>query len=125
MLWNVSTDCWDSSSIEFGLGPGRTAGKNISMTMREVMRNQRLIGAQQLIHTSLLTDINLGSTMGSHADLKAATAFFSKHRIIPVVSHVLDGLESADQGFEIMKGEESFGKIVLKVAAEEDAQARL
>lgn len=53
--------------------------------------------------------------MGSHADLIAATEFLAKHRIVPTVSHVLNGLDSAKEGFEMMKGGDSFGKIVIKI----------
>jgi D-arabinose 1-dehydrogenase-like Zn-dependent alcohol dehydrogenase len=53
--------------------------------------------------------------MGSHTDLIAATDFLSKHRIVPAVSHVLEGLESAEEGFEIMKKGDAFGKIVIKI----------
>jgi D-arabinose 1-dehydrogenase-like Zn-dependent alcohol dehydrogenase len=67
--------------------------------MREVMRNQRLIG----------------STMGSLADLHDAIAFAAKHRIIPPVSTVIRGLEEAEQGFEEMKNDRGSigGKIVI------------
>ena len=43
--------------------------------------------------------------MGSHQDLIDATNFLSSHRIVPVVSHVLDGLEQAEEGFEILNEE--------------------
>ncbi|KZP14322.1 NAD(P)-binding protein, partial [Athelia psychrophila] len=79
---------------------GMTAGRQINMTMREVIRNQRLIG----------------STMGSKADLKDTTAFLEKHRILPAVSHVLYRLEGALGGFETMKQGEGFGKVVVDVS---------
>lgn len=69
------------------------------MTMREVLKNQRLIG----------------STMGSHTDLISATTFLAKHRIIPVVAHVVDGLENAEEGFDLMQKGDGFGKIVIKI----------
>lgn len=77
----------------------RTAGRQISMTMREVLKNQRLIG----------------STMGSHADLISATTFLAENRIVPIVALVVDGLENAEEGFEFMKKGEGFGKIVIKI----------
>ncbi|KAG6816080.1 hypothetical protein H0H93_008559, partial [Arthromyces matolae] len=80
---------------------GMTASSKISFTMREVLKNQRLIG----------------STMGSHQDLIDATDFLAKHRIVPVISHVLEGLEAAEQGFELMKRGDHFGKIVLKIGS--------
>ncbi|KAJ7681634.1 NAD-P-binding protein [Mycena rosella] len=81
---------------------GMTAGPTISMTMREVMRGQQL----------------LGTMMGSRADLAAATAFIARHKIVPVVSAVLPGLEAAERGFEMMKTGEQFGKIVVRIGAE-------
>lgn len=59
--------------------------------------------------------------MGSHADLIAATKFLSEHRIVPAVSHVLQDLESAEEGFEIMKKGQSFGKIVIRLGHETKA----
>ncbi|KAG5635627.1 hypothetical protein H0H81_010588 [Sphagnurus paluster] len=88
---------------------GMTANIMISFTMREVLKNQRLIG----------------STMGSRQDLVDATNFLTENRIVPVVSHVLDGLESAEQGFEVMSRGDQFGKIVIKVGAEEASRAKL
>ncbi|CAA7271074.1 unnamed protein product [Cyclocybe aegerita] len=78
---------------------GMTASPAIPLTMRQVLANQQLIG----------------STMGSHKDLKDATDFLAKHRIIPIVSHVLDGLESAEEGFELLKRGDQFGKVVIKL----------
>ena len=69
------------------------------MTMREVMQNHKLIG----------------STMGSHKDLIDATNFMAEHRIVPIVSHVLDGLESADEGFRLLDKGDHFGKIVIRI----------
>lgn len=51
--------------------------------------------------------------MGSKADLQAATDFIARHRITPVVSQVLDGLENADKGFEILARGDHFGKVVI------------
>jgi len=53
--------------------------------------------------------------MGSHQDLKDATEFIAQHRIVPIVSHVVDGLESAEQGFELLKRGDQFGKVVIKL----------
>ena len=60
--------------------------------------------------------------MGSHQDLEDATAFISQHRIVPVVHQVIDGLGNAEQGFQIMKDGEQFGKIVVKVNHEDAAK---
>jgi len=78
---------------------GMTVARQAPFTMREVLRNQQLIG----------------STMGSKADLQAATDFIAQHRIAPVVSRVLDGLENAEEGFELLARGEHFGKIVIRM----------
>jgi D-arabinose 1-dehydrogenase-like Zn-dependent alcohol dehydrogenase len=55
--------------------------------------------------THVLKNIELlGSTMGSTAELRAATEFAIEHKIRPVVSTVLDGLESTEKGFEMLAG---------------------
>jgi len=53
--------------------------------------------------------------MGSHKDLEAATEFIEKHRIVPIVTHVLRGLESAEEGFEMMQRRDHFGKVAETV----------
>jgi len=78
---------------------GMTAAPTISMTMREVMRGQQLIGTM----------------MGSRADLVAATAFLTQHKITPIVAAVLPGLRAAEEGFQMMEKGSQFGKIVVKV----------
>lgn len=80
----------------------RHTNPKVTMTMREVMKNQKL----------------LGSTMGSHKDLVDATNFLAEHRIVPVVSHVLDGLESADEGFRLLDEGSHFGKIVIRMPSD-------
>jgi len=86
---------------------GMTAAPKITFTMKQVMRNQRLIG----------------STMGSRADLAEAARFIAEHRIVPVVSQVVGGLANAEEGFESMRKGEQFGKIVIQV--EEGQRAKL
>ncbi|KAJ7279681.1 hypothetical protein C8J57DRAFT_1448907 [Mycena rebaudengoi] len=85
---------------------GMTANPKISFTMKEVMRNQQL----------------LGTMMGSRKDMKDATKFLEEHKIVPVVSHVLPGLEAAEEGFELMRTGQQFGKIVIKI---QDVKAKL
>ena len=63
--------------------------------------------------------------MGSYQDLVDATRFMAEHAIVPVVSHVLEGLGSAEQGFELMKHGSQFGKIVVRMEANGQAAARL
>lgn len=88
---------------------GMTASPKITFTMREVLRNQRLIG----------------STMGSRQDLIDATAFLDTHKITPVVSHVLPGLESAEQGFELLQSGEQFGKVVIRISDNQPQSSKL
>ncbi|KAJ7279663.1 hypothetical protein C8J57DRAFT_1303901 [Mycena rebaudengoi] len=78
---------------------GMTGNPKISFTMREVLRNQQL----------------LGTMMGSRKDMKDATNFLEEHKIVPVISHVLPGLEAAEEGFELMRTGQQFGKIVIKI----------
>ncbi|EGN95835.1 hypothetical protein SERLA73DRAFT_155109 [Serpula lacrymans var. lacrymans S7.3] len=84
---------------------GMTANPKITFTMREVLKNQRLIG----------------STMGSHKDLLDATKFMAEHRITPIVSQVVNGLAATEEGFDIMKRGDQFGKIVIKLENTERA----
>jgi D-arabinose 1-dehydrogenase-like Zn-dependent alcohol dehydrogenase len=53
--------------------------------------------------------------MGSKADLQAATDFIAQHRVTPVVSHVVEGLERAEEGFELLIGGDRFGKVVIRM----------
>jgi len=84
---------------------GMTAYPKTTFTMREVLKNQKLIG----------------STMGSHKDLVDATNFIAEHRIVTIVSHVLDGLQAAEEGFDLIRRGEQFGKVVMKLDNAVDA----
>jgi NADPH-dependent curcumin reductase CurA len=53
--------------------------------------------------------------MGSTQDWIDSTRFMEEHKIVPVVSHVLDGLDSAEQGFDLLKSGEQFGKIIIRI----------
>ena len=56
--------------------------------------------------------------MGSRQDLINATHFLAEHKIVPIVSHVFSGLESAEEGFETMRRGDQFGKIVIRIPQE-------
>ncbi|KAF9225905.1 NAD(P)-binding protein [Gyrodon lividus] len=88
---------------------GMTANPQIKFTMREVLKQHQLIG----------------STMGSHKDLVDASNFMAEHHIVPVVSHVFEGLGSAEEGFELMKRGDQFGKIVIRMDESVHVPARL
>jgi D-arabinose 1-dehydrogenase-like Zn-dependent alcohol dehydrogenase len=55
--------------------------------------------------------------MGSRQELLDATTFLSSHRIVPVVTHVLLGLEQAEEGFELIRQGNQFGKVVISIAS--------
>jgi len=78
---------------------GMTQGGNVSIGMGAVMKNIEF----------------RGSTMGSVVEFKQAVAFIDQHKILPVVDKMLDGLESAEEGFEIMKKGTQFGKIAIYI----------
>jgi len=86
---------------------GMTAAPKVSFTMREVLKNVEL----------------KGSTMGSHRDLINATEFIANHSVLPVVSDVINGLENAEKGFELMKSGSQTGKIVIRVS--DDGKGKL
>jgi zinc-binding alcohol dehydrogenase/oxidoreductase len=54
----------------------------------------------------------LGSTMGSPADWAAMVAFFSEHRLRPVISEVFS-VDRAAEAFALMEHGKQFGKIVI------------
>ena len=49
--------------------------------------------------------------MGSLEEFKNMVKFVDEHQIRPVVHTLLDGLEHAEDGFEIMKNGHQFGKV--------------
>lgn len=60
--------------------------------------------------------------MGSLSELKDATAFLAKHRIIPVVSDVIEGLEQAEEGFKLLANGKHFGKVVIRVTRDSNSK---
>ncbi|KAG6876942.1 hypothetical protein C0993_011856 [Termitomyces sp. T159_Od127] len=81
-------------------------------------------GGEIMMQTDKLLKHGGRSTMGSHQDLIDATDFMAEHRIIPVISHVFEGLEAAEQGFETMKRGEQFGKIVVKIGSDTEGSVK-
>lgn len=49
--------------------------------------------------------------MGSRAEFFEAVKFIEKHKIHPVVDTVLDTLEKAEDGYQLMKRGGQFGKV--------------
>lgn len=63
--------------------------------------------------------------MGSAKDLQDATHFLAENKITPIVSHILDGLQNAEQGFELMQRGGQFGKIVINMGETQTETAKL
>ncbi|GAA6050391.1 hypothetical protein JCM3770_004014 [Rhodotorula araucariae] len=82
---------------------GQTSGKPIELSMAAVLKNIEL----------------KGSTMGSRDEFFAAVAFIAKHEIHPIVDRVLDGLDRAEEGFQLLKEGGQFGKVVINIAKDE------
>ncbi|POW01539.1 hypothetical protein PSTT_12431 [Puccinia striiformis] len=75
---------------------GCTSGRPLSFTMAEVLKNLELRGC----------------TMGSLKEFKEMVEFVDKHHIRPVVHTVLHGFEQVEEGFQILKAAQQFGKVV-------------
>ena len=86
--------------------------------MHEVLKNHHLLGQLDLSLSIKYSPGQIsGSTLGSHQDLLDATAFLSDHRIVPVVTHVLEGLEQTEEGFDLIRKGNQFGKVVINIAS--------
>lgn len=67
--------------------------------------------ADELLYTGVQT--------GSLENLKDASKFLAEHKIVPLVSHVFNGLESAEDAFDLMKRGDQFGKIVIQILGDD------
>ncbi len=74
---------------------GMTQGGDVSLGMGFVLKNQEF----------------LGSTMGSRSEFEEMVKFVGEKKVRVVVDRVLDGLDRAEEGFELMKGGGQFGKV--------------
>jgi len=54
--------------------------------------------------------------MGSLKDMRDATDFIKTHQIVPIVSHIVDGLDSYMEGFRLLERGDHFGKVILRVS---------
>ncbi len=67
--------------------------------------------------TAVLRNIEFkGSTMGSNAEFIDMVKFVDSNKLKPIVEHVFNGLEKADEAFLLMRNGAQFGKIVVRVA---------
>ncbi|GAA5853859.1 hypothetical protein JCM8547_007476 [Rhodosporidiobolus lusitaniae] len=85
---------------------GQTSGKAVEVGMSFVLKNAEM----------------KGSTMGSRDEFFKAIAFIAKHKIQPVIDTVLDGLDKAEEGFELLKKGGQFGKVVITIAKDEQSK---
>lgn len=79
-----------------------TLGPKLPFTMAAVLKNIEI----------------RGSTMGSRREFKEMVAYVGEHRIRPVVSRTVKGLENLegiDGLFEDMKSGSQFGKLVVEI----------
>ncbi|KAK4050680.1 hypothetical protein OIV83_003406 [Microbotryomycetes sp. JL201] len=81
---------------------GQTTGQAVPISMGFVLKNQEF----------------KGSTMGSRQEFFDSVKFVEQHKIEPVVSDVLSSLDEFEKGFEILKKNSQFGKIVIHVERE-------
>lgn len=89
---------------------GMTAAPKMDWLMQAVMRNVEL----------------RGTTMGSRAEFRDMVDFVREHKITPVVSRVvrgLDNLNAIDGLFDDMKHGRQFGKLVIEIAPPDDGDS--
>ncbi|KND04643.1 uncharacterized protein SPPG_00359 [Spizellomyces punctatus DAOM BR117] len=78
--------------------------------------------ASLLLPTVFLKQISiLGTTMGNQDEFKAMLEFVERHRIVPVVSDVWEGLSEGEGAFECMRKAKQFGKLVIRVRPDDDS----
>ena len=91
---------------------GMTLGPKIDWSMGAVLKNIEL----------------RGSTMGSRKEFKEMVQFVGDHKIKPVVSKVVKGLDNMPgiEGlFEDMKKGAQFGKLVIEVSSDRSGSSKL
>jgi D-arabinose 1-dehydrogenase-like Zn-dependent alcohol dehydrogenase len=91
---------------------GMTLGPKIDWSMGAVLKNIEL----------------RGSTMGSRKEFKEMVQFVRDHKIKPVVSKVIKGLDNMPgiEGlFEDMKNGAQFGKLVIEVSSDGSGSSKL
>jgi D-arabinose 1-dehydrogenase-like Zn-dependent alcohol dehydrogenase len=83
--------------------------------MREVLKSIELKGKSFAFPLTPLANQPTGTAMGSQRELVEATKFIAEHKIVPVVSEIIDGLENYEEGFDAIKQGSQFGKIVVRL----------
>lgn len=58
--------------------------------------------------------------MGSEREFRACVRFIEEHKIVPLVDTVLDGLDQAHRGFELLQDAgKRTGKVVIRFPSQE------
>ncbi|KDN53559.1 NAD(P)-binding protein [Tilletiaria anomala UBC 951] len=88
-----------------------TADPKNPFTMREVLKN---------------VDV-LGSTMGSKEEFRECIRFVEKHKLVPTIDTILEGLENAHKGFPLLQDADkrSGGKVIIRVAPADKRTSKL
>ena len=99
---------------------GSTSGVDVQIGMGAILKNLEFKGPSFSDHAFrvLIRIILTGATMGSLEEFKKAVAFIDEKKINPIVHTVLQGLEKAEEGFEIMKQGGQFGKVSSHIILE-------
>lgn len=69
-----------------------------------------------------------GSTMGSRAEFRDMVAFVDTHKIKPVISRTVQGLDNLDainDLFDDMKAGTQFGKLVIEISPDQTPESKL
>ncbi|KAG9050146.1 hypothetical protein FS837_007445 [Tulasnella sp. UAMH 9824] len=85
---------------------GMHGARGINFTMREVLKNIEL----------------KGSTLGSQKELEEATQFIAQHKIKPIISEIIEGLDDAYKAFDLLQKGTVMGKIVVRISSPEGAR---
>ncbi|KAG8911082.1 hypothetical protein FRC00_007099 [Tulasnella sp. 408] len=85
---------------------GMHGARGINFTMREVLKNIEL----------------KGSTLGSQKELEEATQFIAQHKIKPIISEIIEGLDDANKAFDLLQKGTVMGKIVVRISSPEGAR---
>jgi len=90
---------------------GMTAEPRVTFTMRDVLKNVELQGETHEIKT------NAGTTLGSAHEFAKSVRFIEEHRLVPRIDTVLEGLEHAELGLQLLADAEkrSGGKVVFRM----------
>jgi len=90
------------------VGYGAASGQPVTITMNAIDKNLEY----------------KGTMLGSFAEYKTMIDFMGKHQLEPIVNNVVEGLDHAEEGFQIMQKGEQFGNIVIKIGSGDAGRTR-